>query len=114
MGMTERIAILRTERKNLASLDIHADWQRDHPDDGSAQIQALDGSLEHDYFVPIIWNERNNKLVDGVKRRYSIEGSANLRSSDNLEQMLILNDQDTHDYHAAWIDALATEYATRT
>lgn len=69
MGMTERIAILRTERKRLDSLDIHADWLRDHPEDGSAQIQALDGSLEHDYFVPIIWNERNNKLVDGVKRR---------------------------------------------
>jgi len=67
--MTERIAILRTERKKLDSLDIHAEWLRDHPEDGSPQIQALDGSLEHDYFVPIIWNERNNKLVDGVKRR---------------------------------------------
>lgn len=38
---------------------------------------------------------------------YSIEGSANLRSSDHLEQMLILNDQATHDFHAAWIDQLA-------
>lgn len=67
--MTERIAILRTERKKLESLDIHAEWLRDHPEDSSPQIQALDGSLEHDYFAPIIWNERNNKLVDGVKRR---------------------------------------------
>lgn len=32
-------------------------------------MQALDGSLENDYFAPLIWNERNNKLVDGVKRR---------------------------------------------
>lgn len=36
-----------------------------------------------------------------------IEGSANLRSSDNLEQMLITNAADTHAFHAAWIDDLA-------
>lgn len=33
-----------------------------------------------------------------------IEGSANLRSSDNLEQMTIFNDRDVHDFHAEWID----------
>ncbi|MDP1589633.1 MAG: hypothetical protein Q8M07_17905 [Prosthecobacter sp.] len=45
---------------------------------------------------------------------YIIEGSANLRSSDNLEQMLILNDQETHDFHAGWIDDLARDHAART
>lgn len=45
---------------------------------------------------------------------YVLEGSANLRSSDNLEQMLVTNDQETHDFHASWIDALATEYAPST
>lgn len=39
--------------------------------------------------------------------RYVIEGSGNLRSSDNLEQILITNDHATHDFHAAWIDELA-------
>lgn len=48
---------------------VHEDWLREHPEDGSAQIQALDGSLEHDYFAPLVWNERNGMLVDGVKRR---------------------------------------------
>lgn len=33
-----------------------------------------------------------------------LEGSANLRSSDNLEQMTIFNDREVHDYHAEWID----------
>lgn len=37
---------------------------------------------------------------------YTIEGSANLRSSDNLEQMLVMNDRETHDFHAGWMDAL--------
>jgi len=43
-----------------------------------------------------------------------IEGSANLRSSDNLEQMLMLNCRTTHDFHAAWIDDLVTAYGPRT
>ena len=33
-----------------------------------------------------------------------LEGSANLRSSDNLEQMTIFNEQAVHDFHAEWID----------
>lgn len=37
---------------------------------------------------------------------YVIEGSANLRSSDNLEQIVVFNDQATHDHHSAWIDSL--------
>jgi len=37
---------------------------------------------------------------------YVIEGSANLRSSDNIEQMLITNDPATHAFHAAWLDEL--------
>jgi hypothetical protein len=35
-----------------------------------------------------------------------IEGSANLRSSDNLEQIVVFNDADSLDFHAAWIDDL--------
>jgi hypothetical protein len=38
---------------------------------------------------------------------FVIEGSANLRSSDNLEQMLILNDAQTLAFHERWISELA-------
>jgi hypothetical protein len=38
---------------------------------------------------------------------FVIEGSANLRSSDNIEQMLILNDRETHDFHAEWMEGLS-------
>ena len=38
---------------------------------------------------------------------FVVEGSANLRSSDNIEQMLITNDPETHAFHAAWLDELA-------
>lgn len=43
-------------------------------------------------------------IVDGPQ--FIIEGSANLRSSDNLEQVVIFNDAETLDFHAQWMDAL--------
>jgi len=39
---------------------------------------------------------------------FVIEGSANLRSSDNLEQMVIFNDPEALGFHRAWMDDLAT------
>ena len=50
-------------------------------------------------------------LLEGPpEHRWVIEGSGNLRSSDNLEQMLILNDSATHDFHAGWIDDLVKQH----
>jgi hypothetical protein len=34
------------------------------------------------------------------------EGSANLRSSDTLEQLTIFNDPALHSFHAAWMEEL--------
>lgn len=67
--MSDRVAILRIERKALAELGEHAEFLREHPGDDSPEMAALDGSLDHDYFAPLVWNERNGKLVDGVNRR---------------------------------------------
>ena len=41
---------------------------------------------------------------NGAKDWLVLEGSANLRSSDNLEQMTIFNDREVHDFHAEWMD----------
>ena len=38
---------------------------------------------------------------------YVMEGSANLRSSDTLEHVVVFNDRELHDWHAQWIDELA-------
>jgi len=40
---------------------------------------------------------------DGL--RLVFEGSANLRTNKNWEQMTAINDPGLHDWHAAWIDA---------
>jgi hypothetical protein len=45
---------------------------------------------------------------DGL--RLSFEGSANLRTNRNLENLCVVNDPGLHDFHAAWIDAKAREH----
>ena len=42
---------------------------------------------------------------------FVIEGSANLRSSDNIEQITILNDAELLAFHVEWIEHLATAHA---
>lgn len=42
--------------------------------------------------------------------RLVLEGSANLRSSDNVEQLCVFNSAATHEFHAGWIDALAAAH----
>src|SRR5207245_2508942 len=44
---------------------------------------------------------------DGV--RLVFEGSANLRTNKNVEQMTCINDAGLHDWHAAWIDARVSD-----
>lgn len=71
--MENREAILRTERKALSELLEHEEFARDHPSDESDEVKALDESLEHDMAGVLIWNERNGKLVDGVKRKHRLQ-----------------------------------------
>jgi hypothetical protein len=37
------------------------------------------------------------------------EGSANLRSNRNCEQLAVFRDRALHDWHADWIDALVSK-----
>jgi hypothetical protein len=38
------------------------------------------------------------------------EGSANLRSNGNREQLLLADGAGLHDWHAGWIDALVSAH----
>jgi hypothetical protein len=49
-------------------------------------------------------------FADGM--RLSFEGSANLRTNRNLENLAVVNDPGLHDFHAGWIDAKVREHAT--
>jgi hypothetical protein len=48
-------------------------------------------------------------FADGM--RLSFEGSANLRTNRNLENLAVVNDPGLHDWHAAWIDRKVNEHA---
>lgn len=67
----EKAARLKT--RTLALVDCHPHPRnesiRKHPEQGSDKWEALAKSLAHDYFDPIIWNERNGMLVAGHFRR---------------------------------------------
>ncbi len=48
-------------------------------------------------------------FADGL--RLSFEGSANLSTNRNLENLCVVNDPGLHDWHAAWIDQKVNEHA---
>ena len=39
-----------------------------------------------------------------------LEGSANLRTNGNREQLMLCHDRPLHDWHAAWIDTLVSAH----
>jgi DNA modification methylase len=61
----EKIAVLKVERRSLEELKPHPRNPRSHFKPGSPQWEALRKSLEHDYFDPLVWNQRNGMLVSG-------------------------------------------------
>lgn len=65
----EKIAELRVEIRALADVNHpHPDWPGPAPVRGTPDYEALKFSLADDYFDPIVWNERNGRLVSGHKR----------------------------------------------
>lgn len=51
-------------------------------------------------------------FADG--RRLVLEGSANLRTNSNWEQLAIIMDAELHDWHARWIDDLVSRHEHET
>ncbi len=51
-------------------------------------------------------------LADG--RKLVIEGSPNLRTNSNWEQLVIIQDGELHDWHSRWIDDLADRHEQET
>ena len=83
---------------------------QDHPD--FELVFGVEG--EGDPAIPIV--QRLRERYPGVRSRLVVHhGGRGLNPKvNNLEQMLMLNCQATHDFHAAWIDDLATTYGHRT
>lgn len=66
-----RVAEVIVARKSLSELAEHPrnDEIRNHPEPGTEEWEALKASLDHDYFDPLVWNQRNGQLVSGHLRK---------------------------------------------
>jgi len=67
------VAAIRLQRLPIEQLALHPRNPRKHPEPGSPLWAALKRSLAHDYFDPLVWNERNGFLVSGHFRRKVME-----------------------------------------
>jgi ParB-like chromosome segregation protein Spo0J len=77
----------------LTQLQPHPKNPRVHPEPGSPEWEALRVSLEHDYFDPIVWNERNGYLVSGHLRT-KVLASQGVQSVDAV---VVDYDEPTHE-----------------
>lgn len=60
---------LKVRRVEFKSTKPHPENPRIHPPKGSAEYERLRASLANEYFDPLVWNERNGKMVSGHYRR---------------------------------------------
>ena len=61
------------ERKALSDLKLHPRNPRIHAEPGDPEWELLKASLLHDYFDPLVWNQRNGYLVSGHFRQKVME-----------------------------------------
>lgn len=99
-------------------------------DDGKVQSVNLLASHYFENSNPSIWESAREELVAARKQRLAsarchakisllrfsdgtrlvFEGSANLRTNHNWEQLTIINDGSLYDWHREWITAKMVEY----
>lgn len=63
--MSQTVAAIRICRLPIGEIKPHPRNPRTHPKPGSPVWKVLLRSVEHDYFDPLVWNERTGYLVSG-------------------------------------------------
>ncbi len=93
---------LTIRRLAIDQLKPHPLNPRAHPPPGSPEWETLKASLEHDYFDPVVWNERNGLLVSGHLRARVLEAEGvksvdavvvNYSEEEHLARMIGANRQ---------------------
>ncbi|HOW67941.1 MAG TPA: hypothetical protein P5186_16240 [Candidatus Paceibacterota bacterium] len=84
---------LTVKHLNIEQLKPHPKNPRIHPEPGSAEWESLKASLEHDYFDPIVWNERNECLVSGHLRAKVLEAEG----VQSVDAVVVDYDEPTHE-----------------
>jgi len=86
------IAELNVVRRKLVDLKPHPKNPRHHAEEGSESWEALKRSLEHDYFDPLVLNDRNGLLVSG---HYRLKVLASM-GVEEVDVVLVDYDEPTH------------------
>lgn len=72
-GVPPKVAAIDIRRLPISELRPHPRNPREHPEPGTPGWEVLRKSVEHDYFDPLVWNQRNGYLVSGHFRRKIME-----------------------------------------
>jgi hypothetical protein len=67
----DKVMAIQVRRLPIDNLKEHPRNKevRNHPEPGSPEWDVMVSSLSHDYFDPMVWNQRNGQLVSGHLRR---------------------------------------------
>lgn len=104
------VAMLKNKQLRRASLVASTYWQAGK---GTAH-EILCKLIAAGVAVAVLRCHAKIILFDFGQLKLTIEGSANLRSSANIEQCVITNHRGLHDFHAAWLDDLIKRFPYQT
>jgi hypothetical protein len=105
----EMAELLRTGRVGALTL-LCSSFFRAHNDAEYAAAKREAALFPSRWRIAAARNHCKVVLADFGKRRLVLEGSANLRTNGNLEQLLIVQDAKLFTWHATWIDELVSRH----
>jgi hypothetical protein len=105
----EMAELLRSGRVAALALLCSAFFKAHNPDQFAAAKREAAG-FPGRWRLAAARNHCKVVLADFGQRRLVLEGSANLRTNGNLEQLLIVQDAELFSWHAGWIDELVSRY----
>ncbi|HVK07514.1 MAG TPA: hypothetical protein VM597_01935, partial [Gemmataceae bacterium] len=103
---------LLDSRPGIALTLLVSSFFRDH---NKALFESFAADLSEHPHARLAAARSHCKVVcfDAADDALVFEGSANLRTNKNREQLAVFRDRPLHDWHAGWIDELVNQHAGR-
>lgn len=108
---TEMVELLRSGKVQRLTL-LCSEFFRDNNREEFARAQEDVAKFPGRWTLAAARNHAKVVCIDG-QYKMVIEGSANLRTNGNCEQIALIRDDSLHDWHAGWIDDMVTNGQTK-
>lgn len=105
---TEMVELLRTDKVDRLTLLCSEFFQENNRDE-FAKAKAQADLWPGRFTLAAARNHAKVILIDGAYKLV-IEGSANLRTNGNCEQIAVIRDDALHDWHAEWIETMVRDH----